>query len=140
MKRETETDRDRDRERHRNRKTETDWGGKEKETGGEKTCDDEDAWVPTVLMTLSDLTMAFLILTMSFLILTMVFLILTMAFLILLRKIIERFLFLCLPPCGDRGHDVLGFVPAGRVSSSSTLQIIRDVQATFDGCFSRQPI
>ena len=44
-------------------------------------------------------------------------------------KIVERFLFLygsLLPP-GDRWCDVIGLVPAGSVSSSSTLQIFRDV-------------
>ena len=44
--------------------------------------------------------------------------------LILLRKIIECFLFPCLSPPGDRWCDVLGFVPTGSVSSSSTLQIL----------------
>ena len=43
------------------------------------------------------------------------------------RKIVERFLFLrlSLPP-GDRWCGVFGFVPAGNVSRSSTLQIFRD--------------
>ena len=40
-----------------------------------------------------------------------------------LMKIVERFLFPRLSPPGDRWRDVLGFVPAGSVSSSSTLQI-----------------
>ena len=39
------------------------------------------------------------------------------------RKMIERFLFLCLSPPGDRWCDVLVFMPTGSVSSSSTLQI-----------------
>ena len=42
------------------------------------------------------------------------------------RKIVERFLFLLLFPPGDRWCDFLGFVPAGSVSSSSTLQSFRD--------------
>ena len=37
------------------------------------------------------------------------------------RKIVQRFLFLRLSPPGDRWCDVLGFVPAGSVSSFSTL-------------------
>ena len=41
-------------------------------------------------------------------------------------KRVERFLFPRLSPPGDRGRDVLGFVPAVSVSSSSTLQIFRD--------------
>ena len=47
-------------------------------------------------------------------------------FLVLSRKIIDRFIFLRLSPPGDRWCGVLGFVPAGNVSSSSTLQIFRD--------------
>ena len=47
---------------------------------------------------------------------------LTMAFsLILSRKIVWHFLFLHLFPPGDRWCDVLGFVPTGSVSVSSTL-------------------
>ena len=42
------------------------------------------------------------------------------------RKIVERFLFPSLSLPGDRCCDVLDFVPAGSVSSSSTLQIFRD--------------
>ena len=41
-------------------------------------------------------------------------------------KRVERFLFPRLSPPGDRWRDVLGFVPAVSVSSSSTLQIFRD--------------
>ena len=47
-------------------------------------------------------------------------------FLVLSMKIAERFLFLRPSPLGDRWCDVLGFVPAGSVSSSSPLQIFRD--------------
>ena len=50
-----------------------------------------------------------------------------------------RFLFPRLSPPGDRWCDVLGFVPAGSVSSFSTLQIFRE-QATCEGCFARQSI
>ena len=39
--------------------------------------------------------------------------------LVLWRKIVHRFLFPCLSPPGDRWCDVLGFVPAGSVSSSA---------------------
>ena len=42
------------------------------------------------------------------------------------RKIIERILFLCLSPPDNRWCDVIGFVPTGSVSNSSTLQISRD--------------
>ena len=38
------------------------------------------------------------------------------------RKVVWRFLFICLSSPGDRWCDVLVFVPAGSVSSSSTLQ------------------
>ena len=47
-------------------------------------------------------------------------------FLALSRKIAKQFLFLCLSPPGSQWCDVLGFVPAGSVSSSSTLQIFWD--------------
>ena len=40
------------------------------------------------------------------------------------RSLVELFLFLRLSPLGDRWCDVLGFVPAGRVSSFSTLQTV----------------
>ena len=40
-------------------------------------------------------------------------------------KIVEPFLFLRLFPLGDRWCSALGFVPAGGVSSSSTLQTFR---------------
>ena len=43
--------------------------------------------------------------------------------LVLSRKIVERFFFPRLSPRGDRWCDVLGFVPAGSVSSSSTRPI-----------------
>ena len=46
--------------------------------------------------------------------------------LVLSRKIIQRFLFPRLSPPGNRWCNVLGFVPVGSVSSSSTLQIFRD--------------
>ena len=55
-------------------------------------------------------------------------------FLVLSGKIIEHFPFLCLSSPGYRWCDVPGLVPAGSVSSSSTLQIFRD------GCFARQSI
>ena len=42
------------------------------------------------------------------------------------RKIIKRFLFPHLSPAGDRWGDVLGFVPACSVSSSSTLEIFQE--------------
>ena len=45
--------------------------------------------------------------------------------LVLSRKIVWRFLFPRLSLPGDRWCGVLGFVPAARVSSSSTLQIMR---------------
>ena len=38
------------------------------------------------------------------------------------RKVVWHFLFICLSSPGDRWCDVLVFVPAGSVSSSSTLQ------------------
>ena len=41
-----------------------------------------------------------------------------------------------LSPPGDRWCDVLGFVPAGSVSSSTTIQII----SICEGCFARQSI
>ena len=41
------------------------------------------------------------------------------------RKVVWRFLFPRLSPPGHRWCDVLGFVPAGSVSSFSTLQIFR---------------
>ena len=41
-------------------------------------------------------------------------------------KIVERFLFPHLSPPGDRWCDVLGFVPACSVSSSSTIQTFQD--------------
>ena len=41
-------------------------------------------------------------------------------------KIVKRFLFPRLSNPGDRWCDVLGFVPTGSVSRSSTLQIFRD--------------
>ena len=44
----------------------------------------------------------------------------------LLRKVVERFLWQRLCPPGGRWCGVLGFVPEGNVSSSSTLQIYRD--------------
>ena len=43
-----------------------------------------------------------------------------------LGKARMRFLFPLLSPPGDRWCDVLGFVPAGNVSSFSTLQIFRE--------------
>ena len=46
--------------------------------------------------------------------------------LVLSRTIVYRFLFPRLSPPGDRWCDVLGFVPAGSVSSFSTLQIFRE--------------
>ena len=45
-------------------------------------------------------------------------------------------LFPRLSPPGNPWCDILGFVPAGSVSSFSTLQIIRE--ATCEGCFARQ--
>ena len=47
--------------------------------------------------------------------------------LVLSRNIVSRFLFPRLSHPGDRWRDVLGFVPAGSVSSFSTLQIFREV-------------
>ena len=44
-------------------------------------------------------------------------------FLVHSRKITKHFLIPCLSPPGDWWRDVFGFVPAGSVSSSSTLQI-----------------
>ena len=41
------------------------------------------------------------------------------------QKIVKRFLLLCLSPPSDQWYDVLGFVFAGNVQSSSTLQIIQ---------------
>ena len=41
-------------------------------------------------------------------------------------KIVKRFLFPHLSPPGDQWCDILGFVPACNVSSSSTIQIFRD--------------
>ena len=46
--------------------------------------------------------------------------------LVLSKKILWRFVFPRLSPPGDRWCGVLGFVPAGSVSSSSTLQIFRE--------------
>ena len=46
--------------------------------------------------------------------------------LVLSRKIVERFLFPRISPPGDRWCNVLGFVPEGSVSSSSTLQIFQE--------------
>ena len=46
--------------------------------------------------------------------------------LILTEKIFKHFLFPRLSSSGDRWCDVLGFVPTGSVSSSSTFQIFRD--------------
>ena len=45
--------------------------------------------------------------------------------LVLWRKIVECFFFACLSPPSDQ-CDVLGFVPTGSVSNSSTLQIFWD--------------
>ena len=45
---------------------------------------------------------------------------------VILRKIVKRFFHLRLCPSGDRWRDLLGFVPAGSVSSSSTPRIFRD--------------
>ena len=47
-------------------------------------------------------------------------------FLVLSRKIVQRFLFPRFSSPGDRWCDVIGFVTAGSVSSSSTCQIFRD--------------
>ena len=44
-------------------------------------------------------------------------------FLILSMRIVECFLFLCLSPPGDQWCEVIGFMPADHVSSSSMLQI-----------------
>ena len=46
--------------------------------------------------------------------------------LVLSSKIVYRFLFWPPSPPGDRRCGILGFVPAGSVSSSSTLQIFRE--------------
>ena len=46
--------------------------------------------------------------------------------LVLSRKTVQWFLFPLLSPPGDRWCDVLGFVPVGSISSSSTLRIFRD--------------
>ena len=48
-------------------------------------------------------------------------------------------LFARLSPPGDRWCDVLGFVPAGSVSSFSTLQIFREASHLY-GCFSGQSV
>ena len=48
-----------------------------------------------------------------------------------LKKIVKRFLFPRLSNPGDRWSDVLGFVPTGSVSRSSTLQIFRDAINSF---------
>ena len=48
--------------------------------------------------------------------------------LVLSRKIVSRFLFPSLSPPGDWWCDVLRFVPAGSVSSSSTLHIFREAR------------
>ena len=59
--------------------------------------------------------------------------------LVLSRKSAERFLFLRLYSPGDRWCEVLSFVPADSVSSSTTLNpIFRDPYATCEGCFARQ--
>ena len=52
-------------------------------------------------------------------------------FLTLSRKIVKRFAFLCLCPLCDRWCDVLIFVPAGRVSSPSTLKHFSTVTLAF---------
>ena len=59
--------------------------------------------------------------------------------LVISRKIVDCFLFQPFSPPGDRCCNTLGFVPAGSVSSSSTLQIFRDTKTTCNGCFARQP-
>ena len=46
--------------------------------------------------------------------------------LVLSRKIVERFHFPRLSPPDDRWCNIIGFVPAGSVSSTSTLQNFRD--------------
>ena len=56
-----------------------------------------------------------------------------------LRKIVWRFLFPRLSPPGDRWCDVLGFVPACSVISSSTHQIFREAIICVN-CFARQSI
>ena len=58
--------------------------------------------------------------------------------LILPRKIAELFLFLRLSHPNDGLWNVLGFVPASRVSRSSTFKIFR-VASHYIGCFVRQP-
>ena len=60
-------------------------------------------------------------------------------FLILSRKIVRCFLFPCPSPPGDQWCDVLGFVPAGIVSNSSSLRCSLK-QSTCKGCFARQCI
>ena len=55
---------------------------------------------------------------------------LTMALRLTLRLTVDRFL----SPPGDRQCDVLGFVPAGIVSSSLALSNCSEIQATCDGC------
>lgn len=47
-------------------------------------------------------------------------------FLVLSRRIVKLFVFVCLSPLGSGWCDALGFVPAGSVSSSCTLQIFWD--------------
>ena len=64
-------------------------------------------------------------------------------FLVLSTKIIERLLFPCLYPSGDRSCDDLGFVPSASVSVSliNTSDLPRRNQVTFyDGCFAHQSI
>ena len=58
-------------------------------------------------------------------------------FLVLSRSV-ERFLSLSFSPPGDRWCDVLGFVPAGNVSSSSAFQIFRDASHTW--CLLCSPV
>ena len=57
--------------------------------------------------------------------------------LVLSRKVDERFRFPRVSPPGDRWCDILGFVPAGSVPSSSVLKISK-TQATYYGCFAHQ--
>ena len=56
-----------------------------------------------------------------------------------LRKIVKRFLFQWLSPPGGRecSNYVLGFVPAGSVSSSASSS---EMQSICDGCFSHQSV
>ena len=67
-------------------------------------------------------------------------------FLVFSRKIIEPFLFLRLSPPGGRWCDVLGFLHAGSVSSSSTLLSSETdwfrpfVMITFPDSFSARPV